>query len=73
MSRSKRIDESVEQMLESVENMKAGADLDCLLVEEIGKIKRILYEEGVARREGAAAGKAAFPPLWRVRDAPARR
>ena len=59
---SRRIQASVEAMMKKVEAMEDGGDLDGLIVGEIDKLKRLLYQEALARREARAAEKAAFSP-----------
>lgn len=62
MSCSRRIEEGVEAMMKKVRDMEAGGDLDGLVVGEIDKLKRLLYEEAMDQREQTTADKAAFSP-----------
>ena len=63
MSRSRRIDQAVEQFLSRVRKMKPGGDLDALINDELGDLNRLLYEEALGEREEASAsGEADFPP-----------
>jgi hypothetical protein len=59
----KRSVEQVEELFEKVRAMKRGGDLEGLLVEEIGKVKRLIYEEALEERgKLAASSEADFSP-----------
>jgi len=61
MSRQQRIVQQVEVLMERVRSMKPGGDLDGLIIEEIERLNKVVYEQALAERSQAAT-KAAFPP-----------
>ena len=59
----KRSVEQMEELFEKVRAMKRGGDLEGLLVEEIEKVKRLIYEEALEERgKLAASSEADFSP-----------
>lgn len=50
-------------LMEKVRRMKQGGDLEGLLIDEIGELQKIIYEEAMEEREQqAASSEADFPP-----------
>ena len=59
----KRSQEQMEELFEKVRAMKRGGDLEGLLVEEIEKVKSLIYEEALEERKKlAASSEADFSP-----------
>ena len=63
MSKLKKVDVVIVEMLKKVKEMQIGGDLDKLIMEEIGKVEKVLYEEAVNYRDTITANKKAdfFP------------
>lgn len=58
-----RAQKRLEELMEKVGQLEQGGDLEGLLIDEIGELKKIIYEEAMEERERqAASSEADFPP-----------